>query len=288
MLASSVRTKHAAHVAAVEHAVPWTTQLRWRHRLNRIQAVTNLRPRDRRRWPECRGPASPSPRWCLFQRCRHPSDRSCSSSLGRPSRGGRVRWRSSPIRGRTGRHPPGAQTHGIARARSPNRERSSRPIRGRRSPVPALPGDASRVTALASTHTTWPLSLPLDEVVADYQEGTARRRTQSSKGRKGTTGADRTPRSSRSAAEHRGEEAACARRAALPGRRGPATDDCGLQKLIRRLARGSLDARCSPHVLRHTFARSFLTNGGDVFSLQRILGHSPTSIDVTRLRSTAR
>lgn len=56
-----------------------------------------------------------------------------------------------------------------------------------------------------------------------------------------------------------------------------------IQQLFRRLSRrANLSVRCSPHVLRHTFARSFLQNGGDVFSLQRILGHSPTSLQVTR------
>jgi site-specific recombinase XerD len=49
----------------------------------------------------------------------------------------------------------------------------------------------------------------------------------------------------------------------------------GIQQLFRRLKlRAGLPGRCSPHTLRHTFARAYLVNGGDAFSLQRILGHA--------------
>jgi site-specific recombinase XerD len=55
----------------------------------------------------------------------------------------------------------------------------------------------------------------------------------------------------------------------------------GLLHMLRRLkSRVGVTGRLSPHSLRHTFARSYLVNGGDVFSLQRILGH--TSLDMVK------
>ena len=50
----------------------------------------------------------------------------------------------------------------------------------------------------------------------------------------------------------------------------------GVQQMIRRYGK-QLDingVRCSPHTFRHTFAKSYLINGGDIFSLQKILGHT--------------
>jgi site-specific recombinase XerD len=50
----------------------------------------------------------------------------------------------------------------------------------------------------------------------------------------------------------------------------------GVQQMVRRYGRraGITGTRCSPHTFRHTFAKNYLLNGGDIFSLQQILGHS--------------
>ena len=50
----------------------------------------------------------------------------------------------------------------------------------------------------------------------------------------------------------------------------------GIQQLLRRYGKraGISGTRCSPHTFRHTFAKNYLLNGGDIFSLQKILGHS--------------
>ena len=55
----------------------------------------------------------------------------------------------------------------------------------------------------------------------------------------------------------------------------------GLLQLIERLGRAAhIEAvRCSPHTFHHTFAVTFLRNGGNVFTLQQILGH--TSLQMT-------
>ena len=62
----------------------------------------------------------------------------------------------------------------------------------------------------------------------------------------------------------------------------PITTD-RLRTIIEKYARraGIDGVRCSPHTFRHTFAIIYLRNGGDVFSLQRILGHS--SLEIVRI-----
>lgn len=65
------------------------------------------------------------------------------------------------------------------------------------------------------------------------------------------------------------------------GTQGPLTRS-GLYRIVRlAMARAGIrGTKRGPHVLRHTFARQWIMAGGDIFSLQKILGH--TSLTMVR------
>ena len=58
--------------------------------------------------------------------------------------------------------------------------------------------------------------------------------------------------------------------------RGTRLSKSRIETMMKRYAAkaGITGVRSSPHTLRHTAAVSFMRNGGDAFSLQRLLGHS--------------
>lgn len=60
---------------------------------------------------------------------------------------------------------------------------------------------------------------------------------------------------------------------------GQAMTQNALKLLFRRLSKKA-GFKVTPHMLRHTFATNYLRNGGDIFTLQRILGHS--TLDMVR------
>lgn len=72
------------------------------------------------------------------------------------------------------------------------------------------------------------------------------------------------------------------------GKRGEALTPSGLDQLIYRLGdwAGIEGVRCSAHTFRHTFAVNFLTRGGDLYALSRLLGHSSVKTTEIYLRAT--
>ena len=58
--------------------------------------------------------------------------------------------------------------------------------------------------------------------------------------------------------------------------RGTALSARGIQLVFRSLKKKKIVdcQKLSPHLLRHSFALAYIENGGDPFSLQRILGHT--------------
>lgn len=65
--------------------------------------------------------------------------------------------------------------------------------------------------------------------------------------------------------------------------RKPLTVDGGLEDLIATLGKraGITGVRCSPHTLRHTYAVSHLLQGGDLFKLSLLMGH--TDVETTQI-----
>ena len=60
---------------------------------------------------------------------------------------------------------------------------------------------------------------------------------------------------------------------------GRPLSDGGLREVFRELKNkaGICGLKVSPHTMRHSFAKNFLLNGGNLFALQEVLGHEDVS-----------
>jgi integrase len=64
--------------------------------------------------------------------------------------------------------------------------------------------------------------------------------------------------------------------------KGPLRKDSAYKIIKKVLKRAGIKAKkWGPHALRHTFGRRYIANGGDLVSLQRLMGH--TKIETTRI-----
>ena len=72
------------------------------------------------------------------------------------------------------------------------------------------------------------------------------------------------------------------------GRLGPMTRS-GVEQTVRKALRiaGFHPPKAGPHMLRHTFGRHYIMAGGDVVSLQRILGHADISTTMLYIHLSA-
>jgi len=61
---------------------------------------------------------------------------------------------------------------------------------------------------------------------------------------------------------------------------GRTLTDAGVEQILKRVqeSAGVDDIRLTAHKFRHTFARTWLERGGDVYSLSRLMGHSSVKI----------
>lgn len=70
------------------------------------------------------------------------------------------------------------------------------------------------------------------------------------------------------------------------GRKGKPLEVSGVEEIFRQLQRrcGLEGVRVSPHTFRHTFAKMYLEQGGEVFKLSREMGHSTVQVTESYLK----